>query len=744
MNDFGLTALASGESVALRGVDVAAGISGLLAQTTLTQKYLNDTADNLELAYTFPLPVGGVLIAFSAMVGGRAFHGQVMPRSKAEAAYEEAISEGNSAFRVQEVRPGIFSATLGNVLAGEAIEITLTYAETLAWSGQNLRYRLPTTIAPRYGAPTGMQPWQRPETRLDAEYPLSLAVRLDGPLAKASIASPSHKVSVRTAEDALTVTLAAGASMDRDFILEIADVAVQSLGVSASARDTHVAVMTLLPPAIEPDAANARDIVIVLDCSGSMAGDSIALAKEGVQLGLGSLSPAERFAVIGFGSSFEHFDGELQPANRKNVELARAFVSRLGNLGGTELSQALERALVYADDRPMDILLLTDGEVWEADGITRKAGKKGIRIFTIGIGSAVAEDTVRALADKTGGACELVSPSEDMALRIFRYFNRMRQPKAAHLDIAWPRAPIWQSRPAHGCFAGDAYTVVAAFAEPVVEPVRVAFAFAGKPAVNQHVPLTRTDELSDAMVRIAARRHLAKLDSNKRQAWAVRYQLITDETDYLITLERNAGEKATSLPELHVVAQMLPAGWGGTSSVRTGAAHYAGGSPVSGHMAFASSFPDVPAVLRRAPRVVDDAPQVSFATSPYVQFLRNLETHADRSLFGSLPGGRKGLAKLGLPVELLDLIDNLVKEGWESSVVLLALYAALIEHDGHHDLGEKTAAKATALIGKKRPQPQLVSQFLDILNRLWREREQTQAAAQERHDIPAFLRMRAG
>lgn len=162
MTDFGLSARNSSETIALRGVDVSSRIAGLLAETTVTQKYRNDTDANLELAYTFPLPVGGVLLSFAARVGERRYEGTVIPRKEAEVKYEEAISEGNSAFRLQEIRSGIDSATLGNVMAGEAVEITLTYGETLAWNGSSIRYRLPTALAPRYGEPDGMQPWQRP------------------------------------------------------------------------------------------------------------------------------------------------------------------------------------------------------------------------------------------------------------------------------------------------------------------------------------------------------------------------------------------------------------------------------------------------------------------------------------------------------------------------------------------------------------------------------------------------------
>lgn len=223
----------------------------------------------------------------------------------------------------------------------------------------------------------------------------------------------------------------------------------------------------------------------------------------------------------------------------------------------------------------------------------------------------------------------------------------------------------------------------------------------------------------------------------------VRYQLITKDTDYLITLERNADEKATSLPELRVVPQMLPAGWG----VPVRYARVRRTTPLAVRSAATCLSILLSQTFRlfcAGRRVIDEAPQVSLVPSPYVQFLRNLETHASRSLFRILPGGRKGLAKLGLPAELRDLIEKLVRDGCPEHLVLLALYAALIEHDGHDDLGEKTAAKAVALIGKERLKAELVTQFIDVLNRLWRDREQSASGGQGRCDVPAFLRMRAG
>ncbi len=203
MNEYGLKDIESDEELALRGVEVSARITGLLVETSLTQKYKNDTETNLELAYSFPLPVGGTLLSFAVKIGERSYQGEVIPRAEAEVEYEKAITEGNSVFRLQEIRAGLYNATLGNVMAGEAVDISIGYVETLAWNGNSLRYRLPTTIAPRYGEPTGMQPWQRPETSMMSEYALKLTVTIAGELARCAINCLSHKVSFLLESDEL-------------------------------------------------------------------------------------------------------------------------------------------------------------------------------------------------------------------------------------------------------------------------------------------------------------------------------------------------------------------------------------------------------------------------------------------------------------------------------------------------------------------------------------------------------------
>lgn len=734
MTEYGMMDNASGEMLALRGAEVSSRIAGLLASTAIVQKYKNDTDVNLELSYTFPIPVSGTLLSFAIAIGERQYDGQVIPRRQAEAKYEEMIGEGNSAFRLQAVRAGMYNVTLGNVMPGEAVAITLSYAEPLSWNGKSIRYHLPTTIAPRYGEPRGIQPWQRPQTSLVAEYPLDVMVSIVGDLAHSAVSCPSHKVVMRIQPDVLTVQLAKGATLDRDFILEIQNDEVRSLGSFASAKGTSVAMLTLLPPEVEGQ-GQQRDVVLVVDCSGSMQGDSITLAKEGVLLALGSLKANERFGLIAFGTRFLRFDKELQPANRKNLEMARRWVNHLSDLGGTDINGALELALELKAKQAMDILLLTDGQDWRAGASVAKAKANGVRIFSMGIGSAVAEDAVQMMADDTGGACELVAPTEDMSERIYRHFNRMRQPQMEKLEISWPSKPLWECRPSRSCFAGDAYTVFAALPECVAQETSVLFEFAGQHPQSLTVPLRTVDTCSDAIVRLAAKQRLITLDDEQRQSWAVAYQLITDDTDYLITLERSADEKATDLPALQTQPQMLPAGWGGTSSIQVNARN----ARVSFCASPAVDYNrlDFPCVIRKRKVTVEVLD--SHLSNGYNKFVERLGQMSSRTLDAKIPTTIEQLLKLPVPDSLAKLFATLDSEGFDNDVLIHSFYAALLQHLGSSSLSEKLISTLLTFLHDDLADSEVVERLREGLDELWDQKSH----GVDRYDIPAFLRRTA-
>ncbi len=712
----------SGESLALKGVDASARLAGLLATTTLVQRYENATPRSLELAYTFPLPVDAVLLNFSVCIGERRYLGAVVPSQLAEEQYERAVESGNSAFRLQSIGEGLYSATLGNVLPGEVVRVEFEYAEPLSWNGLSMRYRLPTTLTPRYGEPKELQPWQQPTSSFDAQYSLALSVELMGELAKATVACPSHRVRLAAAQGQLTVSLANDAVMDRDFILDIQSDGLESLGVAASALDTHIAMLTLMPPAIDREAR--RDTVILLDCSGSMAGDSIRLAKEGVQLAIGHLTPEDRFGLIGFGSDFTRFATGLQSAHAQTVQQARGFVNSLESMGGTELASALEAALSYTSGRPLDLLVLTDGEVWNLENVTDYAKAIGARIFTVGIGSAVAEDTVRMLADETGGACELVSPNEDMSARIERHFKRMRQPRISDVTFEWPTAPLWMTTPPRAVFAGDAYSVFAAFPSQISGSVKARIRFADEEeARSMAVRIDSAGTLDTEIVRVAAASRLQSLSDDSRSDWAVRYQLVTDDTDYIVTLERSEAERPTELPELQVVPHMLAAGWSGSGTVVNRPSGRSASDLASGHSmgALAAAIScsmapeaDVPVVMRSTRRAVthpaaqDDGPLAGFIT--------RLQRRLERRALGGLPTRREDLITTQLPNALVMLIDQARAKGLDELVIARALYAALIDCGLGHTLGDRFTYQVKGLLNSGALNNSLVQDFKQALD----------------------------
>ena len=735
----------TGETVALQSVAVAARIHTLLAETTVVQRYRNDTGANLEVAYTFPLPVDGVLLDFEVVLNGRTYRGQVMPSREAEARYEATLEQGDAAFRLQKVRDGIYTATLGNLMAGESAEIRLRYGEALKWQAGRLRYRLPTVIAPRYGEPAGMQPWQKPVTTLSADYDFTLRVTVLGELAQAGLASPSHKVAFQVTPEGAHLSLQGAAWLDRDFVLEIETGARASLGAMAEALDTRVALLNLMPPAVPVERAPGRDYVVVLDCSGSMAGDSIGHAKTGVGLALDSLRPQDRFAVIGFGTRWRAFDPALQPANRKNLNLAREFVMKLPDLGGTEMAAALDAALDFGQGGAVDILLLTDGECWDLTEVIQRANEAGSRIFTVGIGSAVAEDTVRALSDHTGGACELVTPNEDMAPRIAAHFGRMRQPRISGVEFLWPIPPEWTvtSREAH--FAGDSSLTWAAFNEAVGEVKAALHQKQEQEPVQHTVALAPCPALAEALVRLGAAARLTTLKGRTRVEWAVRYQLVTDETDYLVTVTRAEADKAPDLPGLQVVPQMLPAGWGGTSTVmrslsRANHAYPQPSSPFS--IGEAPAQYDMPTSVRQCSRrnpAIEDAFQ---AKTFWKHFKTALEQRA-RRLPPNVPDTLQELLDLGLPEAVADALRPVIQRHGNEAGVVRALLVQ-IQTRAHFKLGVATRAVLTLAGPRDAKLEADIGQALDALpEEIWSTPPHLAQLDIDPLEIPDFLKRQA-
>jgi Ca-activated chloride channel homolog len=562
--------------IALESVSVTAVLHGLLVEATVEQRYRNLEAIPIEAVYTFPLPLGAVLLELIFERSGKTLRGVVQPRAKAQEGYEEAIDEGDTAVLLEQAGSGLYTTNVGNLLAGDDVLVRIRYAQLLFWQGGSLRFWLPTTIAPRYGdaSAAGLQDYQEPTYALAADVQFAITVTIEGPLARAPFECPSHPMAVVDSEGHRILRLSgATVPMDRDFVLVLREPDQWSPAALVAPDGPRTVVMASFHPQLTAlNHPRQRKLTVLVDCSGSMAGDSITQARTALREILDSLGAEDQFNVIAFGSTRAALFPGIVPVDARSLARAQGFLESLdANLGGTELGAALDAA--YRQPGASDVLLITDGEVWDDGALVNAARSSGCRLFTVGVGHAVAEGLLNELAQATDGALELVSPREDMAERIVRHFHRMDQPRAERVEVRWPTDPIRQMPSALArIYSGDTVHVFGLFNEAPAGRVTLEVQFPDGQHFQEAVdcPSRAAGDgvgAADTLARLAAHQRLAELDAAEACGLAVEYQLVTEHTACLLVETREDADKVDVLPAIRKVPSTLAAGWGGLGSL---------------------------------------------------------------------------------------------------------------------------------------------------------------------------------
>ncbi len=692
----GLTANFGRDTVALQSVHAQGEVDGLLLRMKLRQVYRNTTGRELETVYSFPLAWGTTLLGLRVELNGKALNGSVIERSAAEARYEQAIEEGDLPVMLVREGKNLYSARLGNLKPGDEAVIEIHYGQLLVPEGGHTRIVVPTTIAPRYGRDPGLQGMSAHALgAVDplAEYPFFLSLELHGPLARGRIACPSHTVSQQTTARGTSVQLAQQAMLDRDFLLTIATDDIAS--AVASPDPGEEAASTLLCSVVPrlPVSANetALRLKMLVDCSGSMVGDSMVLARAALAAVVGQLRADDAVSYSRFGSETMHLLDRLTPASPGTIARLRTDIRHTdADLGGTELEQALKQVIALRDheDKPAEaasILLITDGETWNIDAIVATARQSGHQVYVIGVGSSPAESLVRELAEVTGGAAEFAAPGEDMSAAAKRLVAKMRSMRVFDITAELDGEALPLSGGTRRCAAGDT--------------INLWFPLSHRPAKAPQIGMTDRrsgarqtivfDELawqSDSdIARIgAAQRLLDMTDPDLRRELALRYQLLSAETNYLLVHERDAADKAAGMPALQPIRSMLAAGWGGSVMVKEIPARY-----------------DVPQFLRRQADVDDPADTTSsarsynsvpmFSVSCISEAPTRVRTHRYTSL-------AQALAHLDKPDNPLRELAEMMSDLGDTPVALTRLIAA-IEHWPNFALLKAVFEKVVAIAG---------------------------------------------
>ena len=600
-----------GAELMLQGIKASGAVKGRLLVMSLEQSYRNTSDTNTEITYTFPLPFGAVLLEVEVELNGEQLKGEVTAKNTARARYEAAISTGNTGILLERNHDGSFTLELGNLMAREECKIMVRYGQLLATEHGQIRLMLPTTIAPRYGNPLTegrLQPHQVPVTDMTAQYSFGIDVMLFGELGQANVSSPSHSTGYFPVSGGLMVRLAQRGHLDRDFVLVISDLRHPSDALAAPDlyQDGQYAVMANFNPSFAlAQSANAAAATattklgtaagittkILVDCSGSMNGDSIEAARRALTDIVNGLRPEDRFSLSRFGSTAEHRSrGLWQGTVQARASALRWIDAVQADLGGTEMAQALVSTIALAAGTASDILLVTDGEIQGIDEVIRVASGSRHRVFVVGIGASAAEVHLRRLAAATGGMCDFVAPGEAVEPAVLRMFSRLRAPQAKHVRVEWPAGLTvrWAQPVQDYAFENDALSMCA-FATLSAKALEDSQGLGsvklwgqlqqgGPEVLMGEAALNLTESTTNTVARMTAFTQYSQLDRESEalaipsslttaQDLAVQYRLVTSKTNFILVHERAAAEQAQEMPTAHTVPQMLAAGWGGTGSV---------------------------------------------------------------------------------------------------------------------------------------------------------------------------------
>jgi Ca-activated chloride channel homolog len=460
----------------LEAVDVDATLTGLVAGVVLTQTFGNPFDQPLEASYIFPLPDRSAVTQFRMEVGERVVEGVLAERGQARAAYDQAIGEGRRASIAEEERPGVFTMRVGNLLPGERVKVRLAMTGPLPWDEGEATFRFPLVVAPRYipgspleGEPVGAGTVPDTDAVPDASRitppvllpgfpnPVDLSIRVEidpAGLELGDVRSSLHAVVEEERDGTRVVRVEPGARADRDFVLRLrtGSAAVTTAMTAAEDREGGAGTfaLTLLPP-VGAGAAAPRDLVFVLDRSGSMAGWKMVAARRAVARMIDSLTGRDRFLVLAFDNRVE-----TPPALRAGLQAATdharfqavEFLARLEARGGTELAAPLTTALDRLTaagagrregESPRDpsLVLVTDGQVGNEDQLLRLlAPRLGVaRVYVVGVDTAVNEGFLKRLAALGGGACELVESEDRLDAVMDRVHRRIGAPVVTDLRL---------------------------------------------------------------------------------------------------------------------------------------------------------------------------------------------------------------------------------------------------------------------------------------------------------------------
>ncbi|MEA3312687.1 MAG: VIT domain-containing protein [candidate division WOR-3 bacterium] len=568
----------------LEHTDVDAYVTGYIARVNVTQHFVNPYEEPIEAVYVFPLPRNSAVDAMTMKIGDKVIKGVIKKREEARAMYEKAIQEGKTASLLEQERPNIFTQTVGNIMPGDDIYIEISYVQDLAYDHGTYEYTFPMVVGPRYipGEQSGKKqgggwaedtekvpdaskitpPVIKPEYR--SGHDISLKLTVDAGVPIQNFSCPSHEiVKEESGERRVVVEIAQGDQIpNKDFIFRY-DVAGSKpeyalLTHAKGPNDGYFMLMIQPKASFKIAEITPRELVFVVDRSGSMSGFPIEKVKEAMKLCVENMHPDDYFQVISFSYTAERFAPRPVPNTPENVKKALAYIEGLDGAGGTEMLTGVNEALSVDRDpnrkRRRFVLFMSDGYVGnEAEIIAAIEQKRGdARVFSFGVGSSVNRYLLEGMARAGRGYATYCRQDEDPQAAVQLFYDRIAKPFLMDIEIDWGGLEVKDVFPSTipDLFAAQPVIIHGRYTKAGSATIKVTGKVRGKPVTQEiHVTFPAVEPSHDVIPTLWARTKIAKLSDesytkgetqdlvNEITELALKYRIMSRYTSFVAVSE---------------------------------------------------------------------------------------------------------------------------------------------------------------------------------------------------------------
>ncbi|WP_434937443.1 marine proteobacterial sortase target protein [Shewanella sp. HL-SH8] len=595
-------------------------VSGLVNRVTVKQIFNNVEDSWIHAKYVFPLPENSAVDGMSLLIGDRIIEGVIKPKQQAKQQFEQAKKQGKQASLVSQQRTNVFTTQLANIGPLQQVTVEITYLQTISYQDGLFSLRFPLVVAPRYRPDFQRSTFSETKELISpmleplnvqrntegqnasASHKVSIDIDIDGGFDITELNSPYHDIQQHQNGRKTNVSLQGKVPLDRDFVLqwqtsvgdEVAATVFFQTGktyqdkanadVNLDQPKDIYAMAMLFPPTLTLKAQQqiSRELILVIDTSGSMAGESIIQAKQALNIALTGLKPTDSFNIIEFNSDVSALFSDAKPANSLYLEQAKRFIGSLNADGGTEMAPALDRALISSINAKAgslrQVIFMTDGAVSNEAQLFEQISYQlqDSRLFTVGIGSAPNSHFMTRAARVGRGTFTYIGKLEEVEQKISQLLTKINQPMLTDVELYNLDGSVPDYWPAQidDVYHSDPVTVSFKMPADQLQPVIISGHINGQ-YWQQQLDFNQSRaavgiDLLWANTQITAL-ELSQSHANRQkvakqvEALAMQYHLVSSQTS-LLAVDVTPVNPYHSDKSEHQLSTLLPAGWQASAS----------------------------------------------------------------------------------------------------------------------------------------------------------------------------------